>query len=251
MNSGVAPYILISIGVAFDLVGALGLLRLPDVYNRLQAATKCVTLGTCLSVLINGKPAARCGDIGLSPTCCGLPPMFEVFTGSSKVFIGGTRAARQMDITYHCRLSPKAGTCRAAASAARTVAAKAMQAMQAAGKIALVAGVAGDVQEALTEQDPAFAAAAAMNATLTVAQVASDAAATAAAALMGTDQPAVPPTGTPGMITMNTSPNVQIGGFPMPGWKNVYKGLAKALGKGKKGRGRKALQQLAALADDG
>ena len=25
----------------------LGLLRLPDVYNRLQAATKCVTMGTC------------------------------------------------------------------------------------------------------------------------------------------------------------------------------------------------------------
>jgi len=39
--------ILIGIGVAFDLFGTLGLVRLPDVYNRLQAATKCVTLGTC------------------------------------------------------------------------------------------------------------------------------------------------------------------------------------------------------------
>ncbi len=38
-------------GVAFDLFGCLGLVRLPDVYNRLQAATKCVTLGTC-SVLL-------------------------------------------------------------------------------------------------------------------------------------------------------------------------------------------------------
>ena len=45
---GLLPIILISIGVAFDLVGALGLIRLPDVYNRLQAATKCVTLGTFL-----------------------------------------------------------------------------------------------------------------------------------------------------------------------------------------------------------
>ena len=36
-----------SVGLAFDLFGCLGLLRLPDVYNRLQAATKCVTLGTC------------------------------------------------------------------------------------------------------------------------------------------------------------------------------------------------------------
>ena len=40
-------YILIGIGVAFDFFGCLGLVRLPDVYNRLQAATKCVTFGTC------------------------------------------------------------------------------------------------------------------------------------------------------------------------------------------------------------
>ena len=38
--------ILIFIGVAFDFLGVLGLVRLPDVYNRLQAATKCVTFGS-------------------------------------------------------------------------------------------------------------------------------------------------------------------------------------------------------------
>ncbi|MFA5156793.1 MAG: monovalent cation/H(+) antiporter subunit G [Candidatus Omnitrophota bacterium] len=37
----------IIVGIMFDLFGCLGLLRLPDVYNRLQASTKCVTLGTC------------------------------------------------------------------------------------------------------------------------------------------------------------------------------------------------------------
>lgn len=37
----------IVVGLAFDLLGCVGLVRLPDVYNRLQAATKCVTLGTC------------------------------------------------------------------------------------------------------------------------------------------------------------------------------------------------------------
>jgi multicomponent Na+:H+ antiporter subunit G len=42
---------LIIIGLAFDLIGCLGLVRLPDVYNRLQASTKCVTLGTCLILL--------------------------------------------------------------------------------------------------------------------------------------------------------------------------------------------------------
>ena len=40
-------YAFIIIGIAFDFFGCLGLIRLPDVYNRLQASTKCVTLGTC------------------------------------------------------------------------------------------------------------------------------------------------------------------------------------------------------------
>lgn len=41
-----AGMVLIVIGIAFDFFGVLGLVRLPDVYNRLQAATKCVTFGT-------------------------------------------------------------------------------------------------------------------------------------------------------------------------------------------------------------
>jgi multicomponent Na+:H+ antiporter subunit G len=39
------------IGAAFALLGALGLLRMPDVYNRIQAGTKAVTLGA-LSFLL-------------------------------------------------------------------------------------------------------------------------------------------------------------------------------------------------------
>ncbi len=38
--------IFIAIGLFFNIAGCIGLVRLPDVYNRLQAATKCVTLGT-------------------------------------------------------------------------------------------------------------------------------------------------------------------------------------------------------------
>ncbi len=45
------PLILICIGVLFNVFGCIGLIRLPDVYNRLQSATKCVTLGTC-SILV-------------------------------------------------------------------------------------------------------------------------------------------------------------------------------------------------------
>lgn len=36
----------IMFGLLFDFFGVLGLVRLPDVYNRLQAATKCVTFGS-------------------------------------------------------------------------------------------------------------------------------------------------------------------------------------------------------------
>ena len=41
-------YILITAGVLFNIFGCIGLVRFPDVYNRLQASTKCVTLGTVL-----------------------------------------------------------------------------------------------------------------------------------------------------------------------------------------------------------
>ena len=44
-------YTVMAIGLGFDVVGCLGLVRLPDVYNRLQAGTKCVTLGTFLILL--------------------------------------------------------------------------------------------------------------------------------------------------------------------------------------------------------
>ncbi len=54
--------IFIIVGVIFDLFGCIGLIRLPDVYNRLQAATKSVTLGTCGIMfgvfIINGLSAA-------------------------------------------------------------------------------------------------------------------------------------------------------------------------------------------------
>ena len=44
-------YWMIGIGLGFDLFGCIGLVRLPDIYNRAQAATKCVTLGTCMILL--------------------------------------------------------------------------------------------------------------------------------------------------------------------------------------------------------
>ncbi len=50
-------YILMAIGVFFNLLGGIGLLRFPDVYTRLHAGTKCTTFGSifiCGSVILIG-----------------------------------------------------------------------------------------------------------------------------------------------------------------------------------------------------
>jgi multicomponent Na+:H+ antiporter subunit G len=60
--SDIIGYILIIIGILFDIFGCIGLVRFPDVYNRLQASTKCVTLGTIL--LLVGVALAS----GIGPT---------------------------------------------------------------------------------------------------------------------------------------------------------------------------------------
>lgn len=50
-------YILLGIGIVFNILGSLGLLRFPDVYTRLHAGTKCTTFGSIFlsfSVIIYG-----------------------------------------------------------------------------------------------------------------------------------------------------------------------------------------------------
>jgi multicomponent Na+:H+ antiporter subunit G len=42
--------IVTGVGTAFLFVGSLGVFRMPDVYNRLQAGTKCTTLGAFLTI---------------------------------------------------------------------------------------------------------------------------------------------------------------------------------------------------------
>lgn len=43
--------ILVLLGSVFLFLGALGLVRMPDVFNRIQAGTKASTLGTFLSLI--------------------------------------------------------------------------------------------------------------------------------------------------------------------------------------------------------
>ncbi|PNX48229.1 MAG: cation:proton antiporter [Thermoplasmata archaeon M9B1D] len=50
-------YILLAIGVFFNILAGIGLLRFPDVYTRLHAGTKCTTFGSiflCGSVILYG-----------------------------------------------------------------------------------------------------------------------------------------------------------------------------------------------------
>jgi multicomponent Na+:H+ antiporter subunit G len=66
--------IIIAVGLLFDLFGAIGLVRLPDVYNRVQAATKCVTLGTCfilVGVFVHAV-AAGIPALGVKGLLCAL-----------------------------------------------------------------------------------------------------------------------------------------------------------------------------------
>ncbi|RKY07462.1 MAG: Na+/H+ antiporter subunit G [Planctomycetota bacterium] len=62
--SDIIGFILITVGILFNIFGCVGLVRFPDVYNRLQAATKCVTLGTVMllvgvAVTAGGPAAAK------------------------------------------------------------------------------------------------------------------------------------------------------------------------------------------------
>ena len=192
-----------------------------------------IMLGTALTVLINGKPAARCGDYGINPTCCGIVPptsaMYEIFTGSSKVFIAGNRAARMIDITFHCKK---------AAPKVKTPPLSKMQKLgAAASKVAGVASQVGQVASAAAaaeaEDDAAMSAAMGLSTAMMAAQMAADAITAALTKMIGTDQATIPPTGTPGMIVMG-SPNVLIGGIPMPSSTAIINGLMKKI-KGLKG----------------
>lgn len=204
-----------------------------------------IMLGTCVQVLINNLPAARVGDSGFNPTCCGIFPMFEIFTGSSKVYIGGMRAARVLDVTMHC-WPPKEWMARGAIAALVAAAKVAMMAMMVAGVAAQVSGmIADDIEsdEAAAEGDTAMSAAKSLSLAMTATQMAADVAAMAVGMLMGKD-PAIPPVSPIGAI-VEGSPNVLIGGFPMPSGMQIagrlmagYKGRRGRPGQGRQSRGR-------------
>lgn len=86
MNSiiGIA---LLSIGVLFNFFGCIGLIRLPDIYNRLQSATKCVTLGTC-SILLGLLFLYGFNDIGVK-ALISIPLLFLSATVAAHALVRG------------------------------------------------------------------------------------------------------------------------------------------------------------------
>ena len=167
-----------------------------------------VMLAGSASVLLGGVPAARAGDVGFAIACGSLMPAFEIMTGSSNVFIGGGRAARSGDLTRHCNPIGMVGAVM--------------------GALGVVAGAVGAAVAATDEEaNPAAAAVAA-------AQVAADAGALAIQATIGKD--AGMPFAIGGLI--GSSPNVVIGGFPMPSLLEALTGLLKLVKKIRRVRAR-------------
>ena len=164
-----------------------------------------VAVGGCVSVLIGGIPAARCGDLGLALTCGSLAPPFEIVVGSSSVFIGGSRAARMGDMTKHCTPPPPEG-------------AKGVPPPPGFDAVGAGFGAAVGLLNAAAAPSPLAMAMAA-------AQTAADTAKMAVAALMGKD-PGTPPC--IGAVMMGV-PNVLIGGFPMPPLENYARAFFQKL----------------------
>ncbi len=195
-----------------------------------------------VNVLINGLPAVRTGDVGFGVWCGGYYPLFEVFTGSSNVFIGGARPARFLiDFTKHCLPGiPGLKGVKAAKKGFKGLSKldKAMMALPVAmGALGGAAALADHVgyqemeDSAESESDAKEAAAkseaAGIEAAMAGLQMAADIAAMALSIGMGKD---------PGFTPLNCwgkfitgSQNVLIGGLPMPGWDVILRGLGKLL----------------------
>ncbi|MCP3666206.1 MAG: Na+/H+ antiporter subunit G [Gammaproteobacteria bacterium] len=84
--------LLLLAGTTFLLLGGLGLVRMPDIFNRIQAGTKATTLGTLLTL---GGAACLQPEWGLKLLLIGI---FLLFTNplSSQVL---ARAAHRSGVT--------------------------------------------------------------------------------------------------------------------------------------------------------
>lgn len=196
-----------------------------------------VLMGTCMSVLVSGRPAARAGDFGLAISCGTFTPPFQIVTGSSKVFIGGARAARFFDITRHCqpatKLDPDPSRLAKAAAdlgphvgpliAVTTAVAKARS-----ERTLVDAPPEPDLDAAQARSHAAEAQGHALASAVQGCQAASSASALAASILMGKDPGTTPCFG----ALAFGDPRVLIGGILLPPTTTMLAGLGKTLSAG-------------------
>lgn len=91
----VIGYIVIATGVLFDLLGAIGLVRLPDVYNRLQSATKSVTLGT-FGIMIGILIVKGFTPLGIKALICGAILLLTAPVSAHAIARGSLRFGAKM-----------------------------------------------------------------------------------------------------------------------------------------------------------
>jgi len=90
MNS-IVGLVFVTVGLLFDVLGCLGLVRLPDVYNRLQAATKCVTMGTC-SILFGAFLVVGWSAAGIKMLMCAVFLLLTAPVAAHAIARGAHRA---------------------------------------------------------------------------------------------------------------------------------------------------------------
>lgn len=86
----VVSAVLLLVGVTLSLVASLGLLRLPDLYSRMHAATKPSTLGLLLVLAGASLRLAEAGDVVL----LGLAAAFQLITAPVAAHMIGRAAYR-------------------------------------------------------------------------------------------------------------------------------------------------------------
>jgi multicomponent Na+:H+ antiporter subunit G len=95
LQAGIVTFLLV-LGAFFLFVGTIGLLRLPDVYNRLHATSKATTLGTA-SMFLAGF--AYFGPQGAGLTALvGIAFLFLTAPTGGHVI---SRAAKRMGVPFH------------------------------------------------------------------------------------------------------------------------------------------------------
>ncbi|MFB6139534.1 MAG: monovalent cation/H(+) antiporter subunit G [Halosimplex sp.] len=91
----VAVTALVAVGSFFLLVGTVGLLRLPNVYNRMHATSKATTLGAA-SILLAATVYYGPVGPGLTSLVCILFLFFTAPTGAHVI----SRAAQKMGVPF-------------------------------------------------------------------------------------------------------------------------------------------------------